>query len=63
MKSKKDWITSVLVNDENSSDLELERYFMKEGNMSLREAAFYVKQRNRALLDPLHFNLNKILVG
>lgn len=58
MKSiDKKWISATLLNDESSSDLEMEQYFMKEGKMSLKEAACYVKQRDKALLEPLNFKL------
>lgn len=49
------WVEAVLKNDENSTDLEMIDYFMKEGNMSQSEASYYVRQRQDALLDPLNF--------
>ena len=60
MKDKKyyQWISAVLQNDENSTDQELRTYFMKEGKMSLKEADFYVKQRDDALKE-IHFELEK----
>lgn len=56
-KSDKKWITSTLMNDENSSNLELEQYFMKEGKMSLKEASCYVKQREKAMNNWKDFKL------
>lgn len=54
-----EWIEGVLVNDEVSSDEEIKDYFIKEGNMSEKEADFYIKQRNKALFNPLGFKLIK----
>ena len=50
------WIKATLLNDEVSTDEELEYYFVKEG-LTEREAEFYVKQRDRALLNDLEFEL------
>jgi hypothetical protein len=51
------WISSVLLNDEASTNEEMKAHFMKEGKMSKAEADFYVKQRNKALLEDLNFKL------
>jgi len=53
------WVESTLVNNESSSDRELKEYFMKEGKMTEKEATFYIKQRDGALMNPLGFNLKK----
>ena len=53
------WIEAILVNDEASTDSELIQGFMKEGRLSRKEAIFYVKQRGKALSDPIHFKLVK----
>jgi hypothetical protein len=50
------WITQRLVNDEASTDDEMRVDFEKDG-ISAADAAFYVGQRNAALLDGLHFAL------
>lgn len=52
------WVSATLSNDENSSDRELAKYFMEEGKMSVGEAWFYVKQRQKALSDA-HFELKR----
>jgi hypothetical protein len=52
-----DWITTTLINDEASSDEEMTEHFQREGEMTHAEAVFYVAQRNEALRDNLHFNL------
>jgi hypothetical protein len=57
-KSKRDWITSVLVNDENASDEEMLQYFIENG-LSQAEAVKVMAQRNAALKDPLHFELKE----
>lgn len=44
-KQKLKWIDAVLHNDETSSNAELVDYFMKEGEMSKKEAQYYAKQR------------------
>ena len=44
-----DWIASTLMNDENSSDEEMMKYFMDEGKMSEPEAKHYINQRSDAL--------------
>lgn len=59
-EDKLHWICAVLTNDETSTDDELVELFMKEGYMSTEEARFYVSQRNRALSDPLHFELEEM---
>ena len=43
--NKETWIKSVLSNDEYSSDEELTTYFMKEGNLSKKEAQTWVSKR------------------
>ena len=53
-----DWIAQVLVNDEASSDEELVKLFRDEGKLEQETIAFIMRQRNGALLDPLHFRLN-----
>jgi hypothetical protein len=56
--SKREWITSVLVNDENASDEEMLQYFIENG-LSQAEAEKVMAQRNDALKDPLHFELKE----
>ena len=51
------WIASTLVNDEDSSDEALLKYFMLEGPMKKSEAQRAIAQRDRALRDPLNFVL------
>ncbi len=57
MNKDYDWISATLLNDETATDEEMTAYFMREGKMSRAEAEFYVKQRNRALLEGLEFEL------
>ena len=58
-KSKAQWVATILTNDEYSSDKQMIRHFQKEGSMSLKKAKCYVKQRDKALLNPLQFKLKK----
>jgi len=52
-------IAQTLANDENSSTEEMIKYFMSEMQMSQPEAAFYVAQRQTALLD-MTFSVKKL---
>ena len=54
-----DWVEGVLVNDEYSSDKEMESHFKKVGKMTKKESVCYVKQRDSALQTPLGFKLKK----
>lgn len=55
---KIDWIESCLVNDEASSDEELLQHFMEEGQLDKEVAIMIMRQRNRALLDCMDFQLD-----
>ena len=50
-------VTDCLVNDENSSDEELVQYWMSEIKLSEKDARTFIKERNRALCDPISFTL------
>lgn len=43
------WIEAVLTNDENATDEELVKYFIKEGSMSEAEAKEWVAKRSEYL--------------
>ena len=53
------WIESTLMNDENSTDEEMKDYFITEGQITKKEATFYINQRQTALLDWQKFKLTK----
>ena len=50
------WISATLLNDEESTDQEIIKYFMDNG-LSNEESVFYVNQRDNALNNPLGFEL------
>lgn len=57
MASRYDWVAEALVNDEISTDGEMTKYFIENG-LSPLAARQAVKQRDRALLNPLTFKLD-----
>jgi hypothetical protein len=63
MNKDYDWIAATLLNDEAATDEEIIAYFMTEGRMEKAEAEFYVKQRSRALLEDLGFELYAYDIG
>ncbi len=50
-------IEEILVNDETSTDEELVKFFMANG-LEKESAMLVMWQRNKAMLDPIHFKLD-----
>jgi len=56
-EQKAEWIEAELTNNESASDQELSLYFMNEGNMDKESVIIIMRQRAKALKNPLDFKL------
>ena len=55
---KINWIEACLVNNENATDEALMEFLMREGEMDKEVAIMIMRQRNKALREPMGFELD-----